>query len=250
MKTRILVLAAIALLLGAAAPLIAQSLLDNQYYHKAQDLLGQSQQALDSGDYDSSAALASQARDELAKSDDYVVTMTQFYRANGYLSIAKDRVAYAKSIDAATHYKAAYNTAVTAVADAKSALDDKDYPKSIDLSKSAIAALANVAPVAATPPKASPVTPAASPSLPQYYTVRLLLPLRDCFWRIAGYPFVYNNPWKWRLLYDANKDQLENPKNPNIIEPGMKFVIPPLGSETREGEYDPNAEYPPVSSPE
>jgi hypothetical protein len=156
MKTRILIFAGIALLLGAAAaPLVAQSLLDNQYYHKAQDLLGQSQQALDAGDYDSSAALASQARDELAKSDDYVVTMTQFYRANGYLSIAKDRVSYAKSIDADAHYKTAYDTAVTAVAGAKTALDGKDYPTSIDLSKSAIAALADVTPAVLHGPTSS-----------------------------------------------------------------------------------------------
>ena len=64
MKTRILVIAGIALLLGSAAvPLVAQSLLDNEYYHKAQDLLTQSQQALDAGDYDNSASLASQAHD-------------------------------------------------------------------------------------------------------------------------------------------------------------------------------------------
>ncbi|MGA2641582.1 MAG: hypothetical protein ABSG21_11855 [Spirochaetia bacterium] len=258
MKTRILVLAGIALLLGSAAvPLVAQSLLDNEYYHKAQDLLGQSQQALDAGDYDNSAALASQAHDMLAKSDDYVATMILFYRANGYLSIARDRVSYAKSIDADMNYKTAYDTAVSDVADAKTALDGKDYPKSIDLSQAAIAALANVAPVAAvapvapvapvakTPPQEPAAQPAAPPALPQYYTVRLLQ-LRDCFWRIAGYPFVYNNPWKWRLLYDANKDLLEDPKNPNLIEPGMRFTIPSLGSETREGDYDPQVEYPPL----
>jgi len=203
----------------------------------------QSQKALDEGDYDASSALTAQARDNFAKSDDYVATMTQFYRANGYLSIAKDRVAYAKSIDADTHYKDAYDTAVTAVAGAKTALDGKDYPKSIDLSKSAIAALAKVAPVAKAPPKEPPAVTAPA-AFPQYYTVRLQLPLRDCFWRIAGFPFVYNDPWKWRLLYDANKDLLENPKNPNLIEPGMKFVIPPLGNETREGEYDPQVHYP------
>jgi hypothetical protein len=249
MKTRILVFAAIALLLGAAAmPLVAQSLLDNEFYHKAQDLLTRAQQALDTGDYDASASLSAQASDYLAKSDEYVATMTQFYRANGYLSIAKDRVAYAKSIDADTNYKAAYQTAVTAVAGAKTALDGKDYPKSIDLSKSAIAALANIAPVAKAPPKTPPTAPqpAAEPSLPQYYTVRLILPRRDCFWRIAAYPFVYNNPWKWRLLYEANKDLLENPKNPDLIEPGMRFVIPSLGSETREGDYDPQVDYPPL----
>ncbi len=242
MKKPILVLAGIALLLGAAAmPLAAQSLLENQYYRDAVSQLAQSQRALDAGDYDASAALAAQASDNLAKSDDYVATMTQFYRANGYLSMAKDRVAYAKSIDADTHYKAAYDTAVTAVSGAKTALDGKDYPKSIDLSKSAIAALANVAPVAKAPPKEPP---AASPAYPQYYTVQLRLPLRDCFWRIAGFPFVYNDPWKWRVLYDANKDLLVNPKNPNLIEPGMKFIIPPLNNETREGEYDPQVQYP------
>ena len=174
MKTRILVSAGLAVLLAAAAiPLAAQSLLDNEFYHKAQDLLAQSQQALDTGDYDGSAALASQARDNLAKSDDYVATMTQFYRANGYLSIAKDRVVYAKSIDADMHYKTAYDSAVTSVAGAKTALDGKDYPKSIDLSKSAIAALEKIAPVAATSPK---MAPASKTSLPQYYTVRLLSP--------------------------------------------------------------------------
>jgi hypothetical protein len=253
MKKPIVVLAGIAFLLAAAAmPLAAQSLLDNQYYHAAQDQLAQSQKALDEGDYDASAALAAQASDNLSKSDDYVAAMTQFYRANGYLSIAKDRVAYAKSIDADTHYKDAYDTAVTAVSGAKIALDGKDYPESIDLSKSAIAALANVAPVAKSPPKEPPKSPpeepAASPALPQYYTVRLQLPLRDCFWRIAGLPFVYNDPWKWRLLYDANKDLLEKPRNPNLIQPGMKFVIPPLDNETREGEYDPQVQYPVIGA--
>lgn len=254
MKKHILVLAGIALLMAAAMPLSAQSLLDNQYYHKAQDLLVQSQQALDAGDYDGSAALSAEASDNLAKSDEYVATMTQFYRANGYLSIAKDRVAYAKSIDADKNYKTAYATAVTAVAGAKKALDGKDYPKSIDLSKSAIDALADIAPVAKAPPKEPPKEPpakeppAATPALPQYYIVQLRLPLRDCFWRIAGFPFVYNDPWKWRLLYEANKDVLQNPKNPDLIEPGMRFIIPPLDNETREGEYDPQVQYPTIGT--
>jgi len=248
MKTRILVFAGIALFLGSAAvPLFAQSLLDNEYYHKAQDLLAQSRQALDAGEYDNSASLASQAHDMLAKSDDYVATMTQFYRANGNLSIAKDRVAYAKSIGADTNYKTAYDTAVTDVAGAKTALDGKDYPHSIDLSKAAVAALADIAPVAAKAPAKEPSPqPGASPALPQYYTVRLLEPLRDCLWRIAGYPFVYNNPWKWRILYEANKDMLENPKNPDLIEPGTRFIIPSLGGETRDGDYDPQVTYPPL----
>jgi hypothetical protein len=247
MKTRILVLACIGLFfIAAAVPLVAQSLLDNEFYHKAQDLLGQSQKALDAGDYDSATSLATQAHDLLAKSDDYVATMTQFYRANGYLSMANDRITYAKSINANINHKDAYQEAVADVAVAKTSLDAKDYPKSIDMSKAALAALANIVPVAKMPANGQPAQAAAPASLPQYYTVRLLLPLRDCFWRIAGYPFVYNNPWKWRLLYAANKDLLENPNNPDLIEVGMRFLIPSLGNETRDGDYDPLVTYPPL----
>lgn len=243
MKRPILAFAVLALILGAVAPLVAQSLLDNQYYRKGQDLLVQSQQAYDKGDYDTSAALANQAKEQFAQSEAYIAELTQFYRANGYLSVAKDRVAYAKSIDADVNYKDAYTRAVSDVGDAKTALDGKEYPKSIDLSKEAIALLKDVAPVAkqvAQAPQPGPV------ELPQYYVVRLRLPLRDCFWRIAAYPFVYNDPWKWRLLYDANKDILENPKNPDLIEVGMRFFIPALRGEKRSGDYDPSVEYPPL----
>ncbi len=241
MKTFIRVLFGLVVVLAAAAPLAAQSLIDNQYYHKAQDLLTQSQQAFDKGDYDLSTSLANQAKDQLAQSDAYIAELTKFYRANGYLSQANDRVAYAKSISADVHYKDKYDQAVTDVTGAKTALDGKDYDKSVGLSKDALALLADIAPVAAK-------QPAAAVSLPQYYTVRLIPDRRDCFWRIAGYPFVYNDPWKWRLLYDANKSLLEDPKNPNLIEPGMKFTIPALGSETRDGEWDPNTTYPPLPS--
>jgi nucleoid-associated protein YgaU len=265
MKKSILFTTFLVVFLGVfSATLGAQSLLDNEFYHKAKDLMAQSQQALDNGDYDGAARLAAQAKEQLAQSDQYVVTATQFYRANGWLSMAKDRVAYAKSIQADVNYQQEYAAAVSGVASAKEALDAKDYPKSTELSKGAIAALQNIAPpvVAKKEPTPSPAKPAPEPvvqpaqapaaepagppPLPQYYTVRLILPLRDCFWRIAGFPFVYNNPWKWRLLYDANKSVLEDPNNPDLIEVGMRFLIPPLAGETREGEFDPSVTYPPL----
>ncbi len=238
MKKTILVAVSIALFLGIST-LSAQSLLDNEFYNKAKDLVAQSEQALQAGDYDEAASLAAEAKDNLAKSDEYVETMLMFYRANGWLAQAKDRIAYAKSIKADTNYKDAYNTAVTAAGGAKEALDAKDYEKSIGLSKTALAALANVAPVVAKTP--------SEPALPQYYTVRLVISKRDCFWRIAGFPWVYNDPWKWRLLYNANKSLLENPDNPDLIEPGQHFVIPSASGETREGEYDPEVNYPTYS---
>ena len=238
MKKTIFVAVTMAIFLGIST-LSAQSLLDNEFYNKAKALVAQSEQALQAGDYDTAASLAAEAKDNLAKSDDYVATMLMFYRANGWLGQANDRIAYAKSIKADTNFKDAYNTAVTAAGGAKEALDAKDYDKSIGLSKTAIAALANVGPVTAKAP--------AEPVLPQYYTVRLVISKRDCFWRIAEFPFVYNDPWKWRLLYDANKSLLENPDNANLIEPGQRFVIPSASGEKREGDYDPAVKYPTYS---
>lgn len=79
---------------------------------------------------------------------------------------------------------------------------------------------------------------------PKYYVVRLNLKRRDCFWRIAKFPFVYNDPFKWRLLYEANKDKLVNPENPHLILPDMIIEIPSIYGETREGTYDFNKKYP------
>jgi nucleoid-associated protein YgaU len=72
---------------------------------------------------------------------------------------------------------------------------------------------------------------------PEYYTVRLVPARRDCLWRIAGYDFVYGDPWKWRLLYEENKGLLKDPNNPRIIEPGMRIRIPSLEGEIRAGEW-------------
>jgi nucleoid-associated protein YgaU len=230
----------------AAASAGAQSLLDNQYYKQAQDLLAKSQAALDAGDYDGAAVLARQAKDALGQSDQYVAVTALAYRGQGWLGMANDRVAYAKSIKADVNFKDAYDKASALAASAKTALDAKNYQDSIDQSKAAIDALKDIKTVtvaAAPAPAPEPVTPAGV-DLPEYYVVRLIMSARDCFWRIAAYPFVYNDPWKWKILYEANKNVIGDPNNPNLIEVGTRFVIPSLAGEKRSGDYDPSTEYP------
>lgn len=51
----------------------------------------------------------------------------------------------------------------------------------------------------------------------------------DCLWRIALK--VYNNARLWPLIYIANKDQI---KDPDLIFPGQRFVIPPVEKETQD----------------
>jgi nucleoid-associated protein YgaU len=81
------------------------------------------------------------------------------------------------------------------------------------------------------------------PGLPAQYTVRTWKGERDCFWNIAGSPWAYNNPRRWRTLYDANKDKLPDPKNPDWLEPGIVLDIPSIKGESRRGIWSETKKY-------
>ena len=67
-----------------------------------------------------------------------------------------------------------------------------------------------------TPP-APPAPPQGSPPAPRTYVV-----VRgDCLWTIAKR--YYGSGPLWPRIYDANRSQI---KNPNLIYPGQRFVIP------------------------
>lgn len=88
--------------------------------------------------------------------------------------------------------------------------------------------------------------PSDSSPLPATYTVRPWNISKDCFWNIAGYPWVYGNPRLWRVLYEANKSKLPNPNNPNWIEPGIVLDIPSIKGETRQGAWSSGGTYKPL----
>jgi LysM repeat protein len=48
----------------------------------------------------------------------------------------------------------------------------------------------------------------------------------DCLWSIAKLKGIYSDPFLWPVIYEANKDKI---KNPNLIYPGQKLVIPRSG---------------------
>ena len=82
--------------------------------------------------------------------------------------------------------------------------------------------------------------------LPARYTVRSWDKYGDCFWNIAGRPWVYGDPRRWPLLYQANKNKIPNPKNPDLIEEGMVMDIPSVNGEKRSGLWSPDAVYTPL----
>jgi nucleoid-associated protein YgaU len=71
--------------------------------------------------------------------------------------------------------------------------------------------------------------------LPAMYTVQTWAIARDCLWNIAGRPWVYNDPTQWMLLYNANRANMPEPDNPDLIHPGMVLNIPSIRGELREG---------------
>jgi nucleoid-associated protein YgaU len=261
MRRSIIFITAVAVLAFAAAALPAQSLLDNEHYQKAQALKAQSDAALAAGDYDAATALAEEAKAELAKSDAYVEDMLWRYRANGRLQQAAERLSAAKDAGANEYAKESYDDASSDIDRAWASYNGSRYEDSIDFAKRAIATLdaippkpvAVVEPVVepvVTPvvePVVEPVVAPTAPPLPAAYTVRLRLPLRDCLWRIAAYPFVYNDPWEWKTLWEANRNVLTDPNNPDLIEIGQVLTIPGIAGETRQGTYDPALDYPTFS---
>ncbi|MBW5382215.1 LysM peptidoglycan-binding domain-containing protein [Brachyspira pilosicoli] len=79
--------------------------------------------------------------------------------------------------------------------------------------------------------------------LPQYYVVVRRVPLTDALWRIAGYSYIYNNSIEWYRIYEANRNVLRDPNNPDLILPGQRLIIPSLNGEERSGDYNPDLEY-------
>ncbi len=44
----------------------------------------------------------------------------------------------------------------------------------------------------------------------------------DCLWNIAKKDYIYNDPFKWPQIYEANKDKI---KDPDLIYPKQVFTI-------------------------
>ena len=220
-RTAIATIVLLALAAGSAA---AQNLLDNNAYRTSLQLRAQAQTAYNNGEFSRAAKLAKEAQSYATQAVEMATAEALAYDATDWLGLAKGRYLYATGIRVPARYPKVWRAASDEYHLARITYAAKQYERSITDSRAVVSALAGIAPQTA---------------LPRYYVVRLMPNHRDSFWRIAGYPFVYGNPLKWPVLYKANKDILQNPNNPNLIQPGMKFVIPSINSEVRKGTWVP-----------
>jgi len=226
-----------------------QDLRKNEHYLKAIELQKKAEQALAAGDYDKAYEYSEEAKKQTKLAADLYALLVQKYRANSLLQQVSDRIASVKNMGITDEFRETFETALSDYEDAKTAFNEGDYELSMDYSRKVLSALVGYTRPAAVEiaeaEEAEEEAEAEAPEeeeravLPKYYRVRLIPGRRDCFWRIAEYDFVYGDPFKWRILYRANKEKLKYPDNPDLIFPGQVFEIPELEGEVREGEWKP-----------
>jgi hypothetical protein len=213
---------------------IPANIRNNQYYLESLRLTQLAQEAYDYGDYDSSTQYATEALRYAQLSDEYVALQLKIKETNDAITAAKTRLDWADSVGAPTRYPAEYNQAQTAYEEAVAERAAEAWDPAIDAAHRVVAALAYVQ-----------EAPAGTP-LPAQYTVRPWAISRDCFWNIAGRPWVYGDSAQWRLIYNANRAKLPQPDNPDLIHPGLILDIPSIGGEVRQGMWDPGKTYDPL----
>lgn len=222
------------LLLAAGAALFAAhtasaaSYTDNTYQKLSQEYIKQAEQAKRAGDYETAIELSNKAKENAELSRQFIDMMRGRSGADEVMAQAKERMDWADENDVASRDPDAYSEAQDNYNNALAAYDEGNYDAAEEYGNRCLAALQDVK---------------ARPKLPEYYTVDTWKNAGDCFWNIAAKPFVYNNPYLWKHLYDANRDSLPEPDNPDLVLPKMKMRIPSINGEERDGVYDSELEY-------
>jgi hypothetical protein len=216
-----------------AAPSIPRNLRDNQYFLESARLSNLAQESFEYGDYDASANYAAEAVRYALLSDEYVALQLKIKEANDTINTAKSRLDWAAAHGVPGTYPVEYGEAQKYYEASLTARSGEDWDEAIDAANRVINTLAFI--------QGSDSTP-----LPAQYTVRPWNVSKDCLWNIAGRPWAYGDPTKWRLIYNANKAKMPEPNNPDLIHPGMILDIPSLQGETRQGMWDSGRTYSPL----
>ena len=231
---------------------IPASIRNNRFFLESVRLAKLAQETFEYGDYDASENFAQEAYRFAVLSDEFVALQLKIKETNDAIAAAKKRLDWAVSSGAARQYPNEYNQGQTYYNTSLRERTAQNWDAAIAAANKVIEALAYISPPGTTPPP-QPAAPTPAPTttpsvlpLPAQYTVRTWSSFRDCFWNIAGYSWVYNDPRQWRRLYEANKSKLPKPDNPDLIEPGMIMDIPSIRNETRQGMWSTSGNYAPL----
>ncbi len=217
-------------MLLTASLLFSQSLKDNPDYRESVRYKGLAEAAIEEGEYKQAKEYAELSAEYARKSDEYVAFMLAKYRANSLLQRAASLQGQVERSGRIQEDPAVFAEAKALITAAGEFYSNDDFTLSADNSRTAIAMLEETF--------GGPRAQTGSVSgLPASYLVRKIPGNEDCFWRIAGYDFVYDNAAGWKPIYEANRSKLPEPGNPDLILPGMVLDIPSRPGETRSGVW-------------
>jgi hypothetical protein len=201
---------------------ILEGLRNNQFHIESLRLTRLAHETFEFGDYDASAGFAEEAIRFAALSDEYV--------SEHLIAEAKRLLDWADANNIQTRFPNHYIESRNYYEISVIAHASEVWIEAIDAATRSIGILAEL----------ETTRTRTAASLPSQYTVRTWAGERDCLWNIAGYPWVYGDPRRWRVLYDANRSRMPEPDNPNLILPGFVLDIPSIEGEVRQGMWDPN----------
>lgn len=201
---------------------------NNTYQKLADEYTKKAEKAFDAGLYDNATDYAKRAAENAALSKAYIDKCLSRDNAQNALAKAKERLDWAKSVNAEKTSPIAYSVAAQNFANANASFESQEFEETATYSTVVLDALKDV--------KALQV-------LPKYYVVRPWKTSFDCLWNITKRAYVYNNPHLWENIYHANIDKMPNPKNPNLLVPGQIITIPSAAGELREGTWQEGVEY-------
>jgi hypothetical protein len=216
-----------------AVPSVPLDLRNNRYFLESSRLTNLAQETFEYGDYDASANYAAEAIRYAQLSDEYVALQLKIKETNDAIAAAKARLDWASANGAAGRYPIEYGEAQKYYETSLSSRAAEEWNDAIDAAHRVINVLAYIQGSEGAP-------------LPAQYTVRPWNVSKDCLWNIAGRPWAYGDPTKWRLIYNANRSKMPEPDNPDLIHPGMVLDIPSLNGEVRQGMWDSGKTYSPL----
>jgi nucleoid-associated protein YgaU len=202
------------------AEIIIEGSRSNEYLVESRRLAKLAEEAFPQGDYDTSARLANDAVYLAIQSDVHIA-----------ITMAKRYIDRAAASGVSARFSHEYREAEDWYKQSTNARDNEEWEIAIGAANMVVQLLDGLG------------TSGGSVPLPATYTVRPWAVSKDCFWNIAGFPWVYGDPYQWRLLYNANKSKLPNPNNPNILEPGTVLDIPSIKGEVRQGVWESGKTY-------
>jgi len=195
-------------------------LLNNQYMVENRRLIGLAESAYAEAKYDDAVKYAQEANKYAQLSDEYVRLQMKIKEANDAIAAAQARLDRVKRANAHVKYAAIYKKAEQTFAEALAHRSKEEWDPAKESALAVIAILSEIPDV---------------PVLAAQYRVKTWYIDRDCLWNIAAKKEIYGDPWKWRVIYNANKDKLPNPGNPHVVEPGTLLDIPSIKGEYRAG---------------